>query len=86
MSHIYFVSMVPVWGIVGFLLAAYSVVGNDSIQTLGTFITSNRDTKWYYLWLFTSLILIGALVYSFVTLAGDISSGRLAEIPYIEVQ
>ena len=27
-------------GILGFILASYSVVGNDVIQTLGTFLTS----------------------------------------------
>ena len=29
-------------GLIGFSLAAYSVVGNDSIQTLGTFMASNE--------------------------------------------
>lgn len=74
------------WGIIGFLLASFSVVGNDSIQTLGTFITSNKDTKWYYLWVFTSVILIGTLVYSWITLGGDISNGRLEQIPFVEVK
>jgi len=35
----------------GFAFAAYSVVGNDVIQTLGTFLTSNeKSRKWYELW------------------------------------
>ena len=29
---------VNIWMIVGFLLAAYSVVANDSLQTLGTYL------------------------------------------------
>ena len=29
--------------IIGFLLAAYSVVANDSLQTLGTYLSSNRE-------------------------------------------
>ena len=33
---------VNIWMIVGFLLAAYSVVANDSLQTLGTYLSSNR--------------------------------------------
>ncbi|SVC70538.1 uncharacterized protein METZ01_LOCUS323392, partial [marine metagenome] len=34
--------------IIGFGLAAYSVIGNDSIQTLGTFLASNKERfKWY---------------------------------------
>ena len=38
------------YAIIGFILAAYSVVANDSVQTLGTFIASNSQRfKWYYL-------------------------------------
>ena len=37
---------------VGFLFAAYAAVANDSIQTLGTFIASNQDKKWWVLWQF----------------------------------
>ena len=29
--------------IIGFLLAAYSVVANDSLQTLGTYLSSNQQ-------------------------------------------
>ena len=35
---------VSIWMLVGFLLAAYSVVANDSLQTLGTYLSSNRST------------------------------------------
>ena len=36
---------------VGFLLAAYSVIANDSVQTLGTWIASNSERfKWQHLW------------------------------------
>lgn len=75
-----------IWMIVGFLLAAYSVIGNDSIQTLGTFIASNQKTKWQYLWVFASLILVFVIVGSYVTNGGDISSGRLEKIPFVEIQ
>jgi len=34
---------------VGFLLASYSVIANDSVQTLGTWIASNQKFKWQYL-------------------------------------
>lgn len=72
---------------VGFLLAAYSVIGNDSVQTLGTFIASNiRVFKWYWLWLATSAVLIFTLVYSWHFYGGDISHGRLAKIPPVEIQ
>ena len=36
----------------GFFFAAYATVANDSIQSLGTFIESNKTTKWWVLWLF----------------------------------
>ena len=74
------------WIILGFLLSAYSVIGNDSIQTLGTFIASNKKTRWYYLWLYTSIILVTVIVYSYVVNNGDISSGRLQKIPFVDVQ
>lgn len=72
--------------IVGFLLAAYAVIANDSIQTLGTFIASNKKTKWQYLWMFTSAILVVAIVGSYIANGGDISAGRLEQIPFIEIQ
>ena len=31
------------WMALGFLFAAYSVIANDSVQTLGTFIASNKE-------------------------------------------
>ena len=42
-----------VWMYLGFLLAAYSVVANDSIQTLGTFLSSNKA---YFAWFKASLL------------------------------
>ena len=37
-----------IYMMIGFSLAAYSVVANDSVQTLGTFIASNSEKfKWY---------------------------------------
>ena len=36
---------------VGFILAAYSVIANDSVQTLGTWLASNSERfSWYKLW------------------------------------
>jgi len=68
------------FGIVGFLLAAISVIGNDSAQTLGTFISSNsKKVKWYWMWLFTSTILVGTLLMGWAD--GDIAFGRLNQIP-----
>lgn len=46
----------------GFLMAAYSVVGNDVIQTLGTFLSSNEKRPWYILWGFAGGILAAILI------------------------
>lgn len=61
---------------IGFALAAYSVVGNDVIQTLGTFLTSNEQRlQWWILWLFAGTILTVALVNGY--LMDNMSYGRL---------
>ena len=36
--------MTLIYTVIGFALAGYSVIANDSIQTLGTFIASKK--KW----------------------------------------
>ncbi len=38
-----------IYMIVGFVLAGYSVVANDAIQTLGTFLSSNAHRPWWLL-------------------------------------
>ncbi len=66
---------------IGFGLAGYSAIANDSIQTLGTFIASNNKMKWWILWIFVGGILVSVLAYSWYTHAGDISYERLSKIP-----
>jgi len=48
--------------IVGFLFAAYAVIANDSIQTLGTFLASNSHRPWWILWIFAAGIMVAALL------------------------
>lgn len=67
----------------GFILAGYSVVGNDSIQTLGTFLSSNEERPWYVLWLFAGSILAFTLLYGWQQYSGDVSYGRLEKYPFI---
>ncbi len=67
------------WG--GFILASYAVVGNDSIQTLGTFLTSNEKRPWYQLWLFAGSILTFTLIYGWINYNGDVSYARLSKYP-----
>lgn len=75
------------FALIGFALAGYSVIANDSVQTLGTWITSNRERfKWYVLWAASALVLAGTLFFSWYTTGGDISFGRLTKIPFQEVQ
>ena len=61
-----------------FFMASYSAIANDSIQTIGTFIASNSDKKWYYLWIYMGGIFIITVSYSWINYSGDISYGRLA--------
>ncbi len=61
----------------GFLFAAYAAIANDSIQTIGTFIASNQDKKWWVLWIFIGGIFFITMLYSWLTLGGDVSHGRL---------
>lgn len=69
---------------VGFILASYSVVGNDVIQTLGTFLTSNeKRVKWYILWGFASIIMIAALTNGY--LMNDIDYGRLDKFDFSSI-
>ena len=71
-------------GYIGFIISAYSVIANDVIQTLGTFISSNHKVKWWWLWLFAIGILSITLCYGWYINDGDVSYGRLANIPLPE--
>lgn len=64
---------------IGFFLAAYSAVANDSIQSLGTFIESNRKKKWWVLWLFTGGIFLVTVAFSWVYFNGDVTYQRLLD-------
>ncbi len=76
-----------IYTIVGFGLAGWSVIGNDSIQTLGTFIASKQKWfKWYTLASTASFVMILALSWGWYNYDGDISYGRLTRIPYQEIQ
>ena len=75
-------TMIVAW--LGFILAGYAVVGNDSIQTLGTFLSSNEDRPWYILWIFAGSILTATLVYGWVNYSGDVSYSRLSKYPIPE--
>ena len=51
--------LVTLWMAVGFLFAAYSVIANDSVQTLGTWIASNNErVNWKVMWGSASAVLL----------------------------
>ena len=76
-----------IYTIVGFALAGWSVIANDSIQTLGTFIASKQKWfKWYTLAFAASLAMIVTVSWGWIINNGDISYGRLTRIPYQEIQ
>lgn len=62
----------------GFIFASYSAIANDSIQTIGTFITSNRKAPWWLLWLFMGGIFLATMTYSWWVFGGDVSYQRLS--------
>ena len=69
---------IGIFAIIGFLFAAYAVVGNDALQTLGTFINSNSRLHWFWLFLFAGFILVATFTYGWVINEGDPSWERLA--------
>ena len=76
-----------IWSTIGFLFAAYAVIANDSVQTLGTWMASNNERFNYKtLWAFASAVLIATLWYGWSVNGGDISYGRLNKIPWQEIQ
>ena len=75
---------------VGFFLAAYSTVANDSIQTVGTFIASNEYRRWWVLWAFIGGVFLVVFTWGWLTngggltTAGDVSYGRLTSKGFTE--
>jgi hypothetical protein len=73
--------MESVIALLGFTLAAYSVVGNDSIQTLGTFLTSNEDKPWWVLWLYAGGIMAIVVTMGYLGL-GEYLGGRGGDLTF----
>lgn len=61
----------------GFFFAAYAAVANDSIQSLGTFIESNKARQWWILWLYIGGIFVVTVTVSFILHDGDVTFKRL---------
>ena len=78
--------MTELWALCGLTLAGISVMSNDAVQTLGTFIASNKKTPWWKLWAAASLVLVSTILYSWFAYSGDISFGRLEKIPHVPIE
>ena len=61
---------VAMW--VGFCFAAYSAVANDSIQTIGTFIASNKQRPWWQLWAFIGGVFLITMTLSWMRFGGPV--------------
>ena len=75
---------VPLFALIGFMFAAYAIVANDVIQTLGTFLASNAKRPWLVLWAFAASIIVAVMLYGWFAYDGDIAFDRLNRIPYPE--
>lgn len=77
------------FALLGFFFAAYAVVGNDALQTLGTFINSNSKLHWGWLFLFAGSVLVVTFTYGWIIYDGDPSWQRLSNVkkyPPVNVQ
>ena len=71
--------------IIGFLLTGFSVVSNDSLQTLGTYISSNRQrTPKSVQMFFVCFITIAVLFLGWYLHQGEPAWGRLESFPMPE--
>jgi len=87
MSEMTFLELDPMGfalAVIGFSFAAYAIVANDVIQTLGTFLASNAKRPWQVLWLFASSIIVGVMLWGYFGYDGDIAFDRLNSIPFPE--
>ena len=73
---------IELFSLLGFCLAAYSIVANDAIQTLGTFLASNSKRSWVVLWAFAASIVVAVMLYGYYGNGGDVAFGRLNKIPF----
>ena len=64
--------------IIAFAMAAYAIVANDSIQSLGTFLASNAKRPWWVLWIWISGIMVVTVSWGWFANGGDPAFGRLS--------
>ena len=74
------------WAAICFSLAAYAVIGNDAVQTLMTYLHSNNDIPWKYLYGWVAAVLLWVIWYWFLTNGWDITYGRLDAKGYTGIE
>jgi hypothetical protein len=77
-----------IYTVLGFGLAAWATISNDSIQVLGVFLESKiKWFRWYTLATSASVVMILTIGYGWWSSGtGDISYGRLTRIPYVPIE
>lgn len=78
------ISLSTIFMLIGFTVSMYSCVFNDVIQTLGTFLSANKDKPVWMIWLFSTAVLAVTLTVGWIINDGDMAFGRLERIPFPE--
>ncbi|MDD2840260.1 MAG: hypothetical protein PHY80_04020 [Rickettsiales bacterium] len=66
----------------GLSLAMFSTMTNDSIQTLGTFLSSNSKVKWWKMWIYIGLLFAITMLIGWFVFNHKLDFLRLNDIPY----
>ena len=66
----------------GVFFTMFSTMSNDSVQTLGTFITSNSKTSWLKMWLYIAILFIITLLLAWFLNDYRLDFNKLVLIPY----
>jgi len=66
---------VAMW--LGFAFAGYAATANDSIQTIGTFLSSNQHRPWWLLWAYIGGLFVVTVGLSWAVNSGDVTWGVL---------
>lgn len=66
----------------GLALSMFSTMTNDSIQTLGTFLSSNSKVKWWKMWLYIGSLFTITMLIGWFGFNHELDFERLYDIPY----